>query len=99
MVTFSEQFTEVPIGDGGVTLFGLMVWIAMAMKEMYRSVDQVGGEDITATMMKMPGSIVVGFIHYWYLCQLISMLVIIYFFKETIYVQRIPSSNLVSKYI
>ena len=99
MITFSEQFTEEPIGDRGVTLFGLMIWIAMVMKQMYRSVDRVGGEAITATMVKMPGSIVVGFIHYWYFCQLISIHEIIYFFKETIYVQRIPCSNLISKHM
>ena len=63
MITFSEQYMEVPILDREVALYG---WIcsAMVLKEMYRSVDTMGGEsDIVATA-KMLGSIVVGFIHY-----------------------------------
>lgn len=35
------------------------------MKEMYLSVDRVGGEAITVATAKMPGSIVVGFVHYY----------------------------------
>lgn len=57
---------EVPILVREVALYG---WIcsAMAMKEMYRSVDTMGGESVIVATVKMPGYIVVGFIHYWIL--------------------------------
>lgn len=53
-----------PILGKEMVLFGLTICDALAMKEMYRSVDRVGGESMTVATARMPGSIVVGFIYY-----------------------------------
>ena len=55
---------EMPILGKEMVVFGLTICDALAMKEMYRSVDRAGGESMTVATARMPGSIVVGFIYY-----------------------------------